>query len=171
MRHNTKTGFTLIELIIVIVIIGILASITVPMMQSMKVKAICAEAVTGMGAIRMAMLSYAIQCGHDPTLYGNSLVADYNYDPTFFRDTYVGFNSPKDISGTYIGAECYEVLIWPGAWEIHCNPVSPNPSPSSAPRAAEVDIIKDPGYASWYLVMGKNGKIRQYGISKSGYPQ
>ncbi len=57
MRHNRK-GFTLIELIIVITIIGVLMVIAVPILSGAKTKAICAEAANGIGTLRTAFRNY-----------------------------------------------------------------------------------------------------------------
>ena len=62
MRYS-KHGFTLIELIIVIVIIGILASIAAPMMGNMKKKAIVSEAIAALGTIRSAEMAYYAEFG------------------------------------------------------------------------------------------------------------
>lgn len=56
-RHNS--GFTLIELMIVVAIIGILAAIAVPNFISYRNKARVAAAVGSSGSIRDVMASYA----------------------------------------------------------------------------------------------------------------
>jgi prepilin-type N-terminal cleavage/methylation domain-containing protein len=57
MRCDSK-AFTLIELIIVIMIIGILVSIAAPMIRNIKAKAMCAEALTTMSTISVAIRQY-----------------------------------------------------------------------------------------------------------------
>ena len=57
MKMNKK-GFTLIELMIVVAIIGILAAIAIPNFLKFQAKAKQSEAKTNLGAIYVAQLSY-----------------------------------------------------------------------------------------------------------------
>jgi prepilin-type N-terminal cleavage/methylation domain-containing protein len=65
MSFNRK-GFTLIELIIVVIIIGILAAIAGPMMSGNVKKAKKSEAVAAIGAIRTAERLYYVDKGAYP---------------------------------------------------------------------------------------------------------
>ena len=56
-----KRGFTLLEVLIVVIIIGILASIAMPQYFTTLEKSRSAEAVTNVGAIRMALDRYWYQ--------------------------------------------------------------------------------------------------------------
>ncbi|HEY3490980.1 MAG TPA: prepilin-type N-terminal cleavage/methylation domain-containing protein [Candidatus Deferrimicrobiaceae bacterium] len=55
---NSKKGFTLIELMIVVAIIGILAAIAIPNFMKFQAKSRTAEAKTNLGAIFTAETSY-----------------------------------------------------------------------------------------------------------------
>jgi len=56
-----KKGFTLIELVIVVIILGVLVAIAVPMFQSTRSKAESAEALNVLGALRSGQLRYYAQ--------------------------------------------------------------------------------------------------------------
>ena len=56
--RNNQKGFTLIELMIVVAIIGILAAIAIPNFLNYQLKAKTAEAKTNIGAIRTSQDSY-----------------------------------------------------------------------------------------------------------------
>ena len=57
-KLNNKKGFTLIELMIVIAIIGILAAIAIPNFIAYRNKAFCAKAETDAQSILAALSSY-----------------------------------------------------------------------------------------------------------------
>jgi len=67
-----KKAFTLVELLIVVIIIGILATIAVPQYKNMVLRAKSAEGWTNLGAIRRSISRYRLETGEAP-LNGLSL--------------------------------------------------------------------------------------------------
>ena len=59
--HKTQKGFTLIELMVVVAIIGILAGIAIPNFLNLKDKAIWGTARANLDVIRSALASYATE--------------------------------------------------------------------------------------------------------------
>ncbi len=62
---KNKKGFTLIELMIVVAIVGILAAIAIPNYFNYVAKSQQAEAKTNLGAIYVGMLAYTAPQGND----------------------------------------------------------------------------------------------------------
>ncbi len=119
MSFNRK-GFTLIELIIVVIIIGILAAIAAPMMSGNVIKAKRSEAVAALGALRTAQRCYFAE----KSIYVSSL-ADLS--------SYVGTG---DINGKYFNSTAYSVT---NTGDVSCNVTK---STDTAVAASSPDTIK-----------------------------
>ena len=174
MRHS-KHGFTLIELIIVIVIIGVLASIAAPMMSGMNSKAICTEAVTGLGALRGSLRQYYVEFRSYPVHMTEFYVSEVHSSPGVFPGIKLRSDSPGaydgTFDGTYFSEKCY--FVDPTSEYITCRPdgsTAPGSSNNDAPKHTEAEAIKDVKASDAYIKMYlNNGTIRQTNMSKSGY--
>jgi prepilin-type N-terminal cleavage/methylation domain-containing protein len=128
MFGKNERGFTLTELMIVVTIIGILATIAFPMFQVVPERSKSTEAVTALGLIRAAMRVYYVEHG----TYANG---------AFFVDgaqvTSGGFIgvSNNDLMGRYFSSECYTFNGAPTAdsFTIRCDGAD-----SAAPFGSEV---------------------------------
>ena len=87
--HNVQKGFTLIELMIVVAIIGILAALAIPAYQDYTIKAKVAEGASMSGAAKTAVDIYFSE---------NGTLLDANGAGT------LGISDPTDYSAKYVSA-------------------------------------------------------------------
>lgn len=107
--NSSKKGFTMVELLVVILIIGILASIATPMLLSQAERAKASEAVATLSHIRQEERNIRTKFGSYQALAdGNNLA----YEPT---DATPGLG--VDIGAVqYFSDACYTVVTVLPAW-------------------------------------------------------
>ncbi len=100
---RARKGFTLIELMVVILIVGILAAVSIPLMKGRIDSAKWSEANAAAGTIRTALRAYWAEKGPTYTGYG----ADLNGAVAVFG-TNLGITS-ADLDGRYFLSGCYVI--------------------------------------------------------------
>lgn len=95
--HNRKGGFTLIELMIVVAIIGILAAIAIPNFLRFQLKAKSSEGKTNLAAIRTAEESYYSEFGLYVSAAASPAVIKNNIKTKFINED--GLNKGFDRLG------------------------------------------------------------------------
>jgi prepilin-type N-terminal cleavage/methylation domain-containing protein len=124
-----KKGFTLIELMVVILIVGILAAVAVPLMRGRIDRAKWSEANASCGTIWTSVRAYIAEKGPAYTGYA----ADIQGAVTGAVAKNLGFN-PTDLVGTYFTSANYVisgVVAEPPACVITVTPSKANAPPGS----------------------------------------
>lgn len=86
--RNKRSGFTLLELIIVVIVIGILASVALPRYITIAEKGRAAEAKALLSALRGAQIRYAAQYGvYDTSANYDNLDVDLQVPRYFTYNT------------------------------------------------------------------------------------
>lgn len=112
---KNQAGFTLVELMIVIVIVGILAAVAVPIYQGNVKKAKMTECDAALGTIRTALRVYYAENGNYPTF------AAANADT-------LSDISADDLTGKYFVAGNYTLVSAASTYTITCtNALLTNP--------------------------------------------
>ena len=130
MLRKNQGGFTLVELMIVVIIVGILAAVAIPMYQGATERAKASEAVAALGTIRGAMRVYFAEHG---TYDIPGLVVGLQITNPGVLDV-----TDNDLMGRYFSSACYTFDAEPDAttFDIECDGVN-----SAATMASEVSSI------------------------------
>lgn len=99
-----KSGFTLVEVMVVAVIVAILAAVAIPLMSANKTRAIATEAEAALGTIRSALRAmYAETGNYTLDLDGQPI------DTTSI--TSIPGIGPGDLNGRWFSEECYSLTV------------------------------------------------------------
>jgi type IV pilus assembly protein PilE len=130
MLRKNQGGFTLVELMIVVIIVGILAAVAIPMYQGATERAKASEAVAALGTIRGAMRVYYAEHG---TYVGTGAAIGDKVTLANVLDV-----TDNDLLGRFFSTECYTFDAVPtaAAFDIECDGAN-----STTAQAGEVAAI------------------------------
>ena len=134
--HTRRGGFTLIELMIVVAIIGILAAIAIPNFLRFQLKAKSSEGKTNLAAIRTAEESYFAEYGVYVSADPSPLATGHNLKVPFVNEMGPGLG--------------FDRLGWAPEGEVYFNySVAANAAGSQFTAAAVADIDDDTVGQTW----------------------
>lgn len=138
MKTTKAKGFTLIELIVVIAIIGVLAAILVPTMLGYVTKSRCSSANANAKSLYNAINSALVDLdseGHDITSYDSVTTIDSSTDATLLAKIENYFSDYKKLDSNSVSISsgtCEGVMITSGAY------IGTYPNPSTVDDVAAV---------------------------------
>jgi len=149
-------GFTLVELMIVVAIIGILAAIAIPNFNTFTTKAKQSEVKVNMGGIYTSQISYFVE--------NDRYASDFFYDAgTCSLQPVLPWKpeSQKEMRYTYdMGGNCLHGLVPP---KLGVTPqgafLPPGGGPGGFTVVAWADIDPDPAVDTWQLMTTKTPTV------------
>lgn len=151
-------GFTLVELLVVIVIIGILAAVAVPIIRGNILRAMLTEGIAALGTIRSAQRGYFVENNSYQNV--GYITEASNLAGIRIRRAGEPYGT-GDLDGTYFSQECYFV----GAGYAYC---LSGYTTNIAPKQADVASALGPG-SKWIRINIVTGELEHYNIPDSGY--
>ena len=124
---SSKSGFTLVELMVVAVIVAILAAVAIPMMTANKKRAMATEAESALGMLRSSMRTlYAETGAYNVDRAGNTIPAS----STAGSVTAIPGVSTNDLAGRWFDYKAYTLeTVTPSTYVLRVkgdNSLAPN---------------------------------------------
>ena len=105
MRTRTQKGFTLVEILIVVVILGILAAIVIPQFSEASTEAKLNSSMSSLQSLRSQISLYKIQHNDNPPCHGTFSATDFKDQLEQYSNAAGATNATKDdthIYGPYV---------------------------------------------------------------------
>ena len=153
---QTRKGFTLIEILIVVIILGILAAIVIPQFTNASKEAKQSSLVTMVQSLRSQIALFKLQ--HNDRLPGANPLVDSGgtFDATVFWNQITQFS---DLNGGVAAAKDATHVYGPYMQSIPVNPLN-NSSTVAAAAAAGVGFVYD--------YNGGIGSGKMWGVDSTG---
>jgi prepilin-type N-terminal cleavage/methylation domain-containing protein len=142
LKCDKRQAFTLVELMVVVLIVGILAAVAIPMYTGRLDRGKWTEAKSAAGTIRTAVRTYWVEKGGTAyTGYSADLVGGV----AVFGNK-LGINA-SDIDGTYFGSGCYNIdSVNPATGDcVITVDGTTDPGPGGAPSAPSSETMDENG--------------------------
>ena len=128
-----RKGFTLIELMVVILIVGILAAVAIPIMRGRIDAAKWSEGRAGAGSIRTAARAFCAEKGPDwGGTWANVTLANLGFNITAAAES-------GDLDGKYFSDEAYAVAFT--AYDTYTVTVTPGSSLNRTEKPTTPSVI------------------------------
>ncbi len=144
-KLRSKKGFTLIELMIVVAIIGILAAIAIPNFLRFQAKSKQSEAKTNLGGIFTAEVSYRAE--HDQYADLNVISWSPSGTPRYRYTLGVAANDMGNVANVTFGT--WGTSPFPGAGTP--TPLITNATPGSFTAGAQGNVDTDTVMDAWFI--------------------